>query len=283
LGKLGLRLIAPTVLVCAQANDAVLAVLRAAGYLATAESQDGSTVHTTPTRHRVQVAPVPGRNASQQSSTPQGSPTRAVERWRSQFAPASSDASPAPSDIATLAATLLRTQGESPSTSSSRPKPSSGSGVEIPTLLRRPAWGLEEPEAFAAEIERLFEALAGADGSLDEDGMAVIRELLEMGDEFPGHGDDFSENDERERPSDIFRGRAEIANLLELALQEEWLVRLSYVSTADKPSEVTVLILDVSATALLGQVAPRWTDQKYVLDRISWVRVLTMAEEDVAW
>lgn len=283
LGKLGLRLIAPTVLVCDQPNDIVLALLRAAGYLATAESHDGSTVHTAPVRHRAVVAQVRGHSISPYSLTEQGSPAWAVERWRSQFAAASSDALPASSDIETLAATLLRTQGESPSTSSTRPKPSSGSGLEIPTLLRRPAWGLEEPEAFAAEIERLAEALAGADGSLDEDGMAVIRELLEMGDEFPGHGDDFSENDERERPSDIFRGRAEIANLLELALQEEWLVRLSYVSTAAKPSEVTVLVLDVSVTALLGQVAPRWTDQKYVLDRISWVRVLTMAEEDVAW
>jgi hypothetical protein len=46
---------------------------------------------------------------------------------------------------------------------------------------------------------------------------------------------------------------------------------------------VTVLVLDVSDTAMLGQVAPRWTDQKYVFDRISWVRALTMAEEDLVW
>ena len=92
-----------------------------------------------------------------------------------------------------------------------------------------------------------------------------------------------ADDDERERPSDIFRGRAEIANLLALAEQEEWLVRLSYTSASGKSSEVTVLVLDVSDTAMLGQVAPRWTDQKYVFDRISWVRALTMAEEDLVW
>jgi hypothetical protein len=283
MGKLGLRLIAPTVLVCDQPNDTVLAALRAAGYLPTVESQDGSTVHTAPARHRAEVAQVPGRSISQYSLTQQGSPARAVELWRSQFAPASSEASPASPDIETLVTTLRRTQGQSPTASSTFQKPNSGSGVEIPTLLRRPAYGLEEPEAFAIEIERLAEARAGADGELGEDGLAVIRELLEMGGGFPDHGDDFYENDEHERPSDIFRGRAEIANLLELAEQEEWLVRLSYVSTAGKPSEVTVMVLDVSETAILGQVAPRWTDHKYVLDRIGWVRVLTMAEEDLVW
>lgn len=281
--KLGLRLIAPTVLVGAPASDAVLAALRAAGYLATAESHDGATVHTAPTRHRAQVAQVPGRNAAQRSSAPLGSPARAVERWRSQFAPASSDESPTSSSTATLAATLLRTPGERAPTSNTRSTTSSGTGVELPTLLRRPAKGPDEPETFAAEIERLAEVLVGADGDVDEDGLAILRELLEMGGDSPGRGDDFYENDDRERPTDILRERTEIADVLEWALEEEWLVRLSYVSTAGKTSEVTIVVLSVSASAVLGQVAPRWTDQKYVLDRISWVRVLTPAEEDLIW
>jgi hypothetical protein len=288
--KLGLRPIAPTVLVCDQPNDAVLAALRAAGYLPLVESNDGSAVHTPAARHRAEPTKVPGRASSLHSTTPQGSAARAVERWRSQLTAGSSDAASASSDIRTLAATLLRTQGQPPSASNARKQLSSGSHVEIPTLLRRPAWGSEEPEMFAAEVERLAEVLNGAVGELDEDGMAVIRDLLEMVDEYPGDADDLADdlddddNDAApERPSDIFRGRSEIANLLEQALQEEWLVRLSYTSAAGRSSELTVLVLDVSDTSMLGQVAPRWTDQKYVFHRISWVRALTMAEEDLVW
>jgi hypothetical protein len=283
--KLGLRLIAPTVLVCDQPNETVLPALRAAGYLPLVESKDGSAVHTPAARHRAAVAKVPGRASSVHSTTPAGLAARAADRWRSQLAAGSSgaDAASASPDIGTLAATLLRTEGQSPFASNARKKPSSGSGVEIPTLLRRPAWGREEPEVTAAEVERLAEVLSGADGELDEDHMAVIRDLLEMVDEYPVVVIADDDDDERERPSDIFRGRAEIANLLALAEQEEWLVRLSYTSASGKSSEVTVLVLDVSDTAMLGQVAPRWTDQKYVFDRISWVRALTMAEEDLVW
>lgn len=284
--KLGLRLIAPTVLVGTPTSDVVLAVLRTAGYLATGESRDGATVHTAPTRHRAQVAQAPGHHAAQRSSTPKGAPARAVERWRRQFAPASSDESSVSPDTATLAATLLRTPGDPAATSTSGLRPTSGRGVELPTLLRRPANDLEGAEAFAAEIERLAAVLIGADGDVDEDGMTILRELLEMRDA-ADHGEDFDEDfgedGDPERPTDILRERAEIVDVLELALQEEWLVRLSYVSTGGQPSEVSVVVLDVSATTLRGQVAPRWTDQKYVLDRVSWVRVLTPAEEDLLW
>ena len=286
--KLGLRLIAPTVLVGTQTSDVVLAVLRAAGYLATGESRDGATVHTAPTRHRAQVAQIAqvaqtlGHHAAQHFSTPKGAPARAVERWRRQFAPASSDESSVSPDTATLAATLLRAPADRASTSPSGPRPKSGRGVELPTLLRRPASDLGEPEAFATEIERLAEVLIGADGDVDEGGLAILRELLEMRDA-ADHGEDFGEDDDRERPTDILRERAEIVDVLELALHEEWLVRLSYVSTAGQSSEVSVVVLDVSATTLLGQVAPRWTDQTYALDRVSWVRVLTPAEEDLLW
>jgi hypothetical protein len=272
--KLGLRLIAPTVLVCDQPNDAVLASLRAAGYLPLVESKDGSAVHTPAARHRAEVAKVAGRTSY---ATPQASAARAVGRWRSQVAAESSDAASASSDTRTLAATLLRTQGQSPSSSRARkrPEPNSGSDVPIPTLLRRPAWGSEEPEMFAAE------GLHGGNGETDEDRIAAIRDLLEMMDEYPGDGDDVDDDHAPERPSDIFRGRDAIAELLKLAEEEEWLIRLSYTSATGKSSELTVFVVDVSDTAMLGQVAPRWTDQKYVVDRISWVRALTLAEEEL--
>ena len=84
-----------------------------------------------------------------------------------------------------------------------------------------------------------------------------------------------------ERPSQIAHAPAEIHRLLELAEEEGWLVRLSYTSGAGKALEVTVDVLDVSERVMLGQVAPRWSEQKYVLERIGWARVLTDAEEEL--
>jgi hypothetical protein len=61
------------------------------------------------------------------------------------------------------------------------------------------------------------------------------------------------------------------------------LVRLSYTSGSGKSSEVTIFIEVLLGPVVHAQRAPHWTDQRYVLDRISWVRVLTEAEEELAW
>jgi hypothetical protein len=283
MSKLGLRLIAPTVLISDHPNDAVLAALRAAGSFPLVESEDGSAVHTPVARHRADVTRVSERASSLRSATPQGAAARAVERWRPGLSAGDSGPAPDSPDVVTLAATLLRTPVQDRSTSSSCQTTSPTTGVEIPTMLRRPAW-VQDPESYDAEFQRLAEVLASGEAELDEDSMAMIRDLIETGDDYldVAHRGAY-DGGERERPSEIFRGRDEIADLLEWALEEEWLVRLSYTSAAGKSSEVTVLVLDVSPTAMLGQVAPRWTDQKYVFDRISWVRALTMAEEDLLW
>jgi len=286
LARLGLWSIAPTVLVSAQTHDEVLAALRSAGYLATAESREGVTILTAPVRQRVAVSQDVGGRATRQSTASSGSPARAVERWRSQVTGArageSTDATFA-TDVVSLAATLRRTQGEVTSMPSARSTSNSMSGVELPTQVRRRVEGRDEPDSFTAELERLAEALVAEDGVLDKNDIAVIRDLLEMRGEFPFEGDDDYSLDEPTRPSDILRDRDQIADVLMAALREEWLVRMSYVSSAGKSSEVTVEILDVSDTTVRGQVAPRWSEQKYVLDRIGWVRVLTEAEEELVW
>jgi len=155
--------------------------------------------------------------------------------------------------------------------------------VEIPTVLRRPRWELEEPAVSEADVERLAELLSGPDWGPGDEGMAEIRELLRPGDHSPDDVDEDGVTGVRERPTEIFRARDEIADLLKLAEEEEWLVRLSYTSAAGKSSEVTVFILGFSGAAVLAQAAPRWTDRKYIVDRIGWARALTVAEEETTW
>jgi hypothetical protein len=291
--KLGLRQVAPTILVCDQPNEAVLGVLRGAGYLPVVESKDGSVVHAPITRHRTEAPPAPGpAPRSPRSPATQGLATRghgsggrSADRWRAQLSGAGAEAGAGLLDTRTLAAALLRNEhgGNAPSSTAGGNAARAGRGVDIPTVLRRPAWELEDPVGLAGEMERLVGDLGDTDGEpgwRPQDDMAMIRELVEWGnrnaDDDAGYGDD-----EPERPTEIFRGPQDIVNVLRLADSHEWLVRLSYTSGSGKSSEVTVLIVVFSDSVILAQAAPRWTDHKYVVDRISWVRVLTDAEEEL--
>jgi len=265
--KLGLRQIAPTVLVCDQPNDAVLQALRTAGYLPVVESKDGSVVHTPLARHRADIrsAPGPASFRSRAAGWDQ-SGGESADRWRSQLSAGGTAAGSVSSDEQALVAALLQTAGGSPPASGAqrdRRQAGSGSGpaVEIPTVLRRPARGADGPAGSGAEVQRLAGLLDDPDWGLDED---------------DGDGG-------RDRPTEIVRTRDEVVALLNEAEEQEWLVRLSYTSAAGRSAELTVLILGISDSVVLAQVAPRWTDQKYVVDRISWVRALTEAEEEMVW
>ncbi len=296
--KLGLRQIAPTVLVCDQPNTTVLGVLRTAGYLPVVESDDGSAVHTPVARHRVETPQTAGQGSTGSLVARAGvSGGGTAERWRSQRSLGAHSASAHP-DIAALAAALLRTAGESPPTfPHGRDQARAGRGVEIPTMLRRPARGVEEPMGLGAEIEVLAELLAGGLDSDSDDSVTLMRRLIEFEDEFllddspedDSHDDAELDGDQgafgeaQERPTEIFHDPAEIAHLVRLADEEEWLLRLSYTAASGKSSEVTVFVIGVSGSVVEVQVAPRWTDQRYVLERINWARAMTEAEEGAMW
>ncbi|MHB1710540.1 MAG: helicase-associated domain-containing protein [Acidimicrobiales bacterium] len=283
--KLGLRQIAPTVLVCDQSNDAALDALRAAGYLPVVESEDGSVVYTPLLRHRAEAPLAPGHASAHPGSARGRGSSRPADRWRFQLSKDGTGTGSCSPGSRALAATLLRTVGESPPTPARcegglHSGPASMRGVELPTVLRRPTLGLEEPVELGDEAQLLADLLQELDGELEGDGMDLVRELLGMASQYPGGAD---RDEEPDRPTEIFRSRDEITRLLKQADEEEWLVRLSYTSAAGKSSEATVSLLGVSDSVVLAQVLPRWTDRKYLVDRIRWVRVLTDAEEELVW
>lgn len=273
--KLGLRQIAPTVLVCDQTNAAVLEAVRAAGYLPVVEASDGSVVHAPVNRHRAESPPARSEPGRRSTAGPEVRTDGAADRWRAQLAADGSE--PRPSEHRALAAALRRTVGQT----GGRPSAPGRDGiVELPTVLRRPPPTSGAGTAgLDAEIERLAELIAAGDGLSDED-IDLLRDVLEPGLSGDDGFDEYEDEAGRVRPTEIVRGPGEITALLEVAAEEDWMVRLSYTSAAGKTSEGTATVVAVLGAVALVQVAPKWTDRKYIVDRIAWARVLTEAEEE---
>ncbi len=250
--KLGFRQIAPTVLVCDHAADKVLAVLRSAGYMPVQESGHGAMVRT-PIGHQRAAGPrsVAGQWQTRLSAVPTEH-DRDVARQAGAREIATSEAGePERSRYQKLAAALIAAvDGDEAMRSPAvhrRPDPDSHSGQ----LFQLPSTPPAGPE------DEMFDQLRALMGSPGADGVA--------------NGD---------RPSQIFRTRPEIVDILLDAYNEDWLVRLSYTSAAGKTKEVTVAVSDVDAASVTVETLPRWTTQTYVVDRIGWARVLTEAEEE---
>ncbi|MDP1806006.1 MAG: helicase-associated domain-containing protein, partial [Acidimicrobiales bacterium] len=81
------------------------------------------------------------------------------------------------------------------------------------------------------------------------------------------------------RPSAIVKGTREIALLLDQACEEFWLLRLSYVGSNGRGTELTVEPTEIDGRRLWANCFPRGNEREFVIDRIEWVRVLTEAEE----
>jgi hypothetical protein len=81
------------------------------------------------------------------------------------------------------------------------------------------------------------------------------------------------------RPTAIVKGRREITSLLDQACEEFWLLRLSYVGSNGRSTELTVEPTEIDGRRLWANCFPRGNEEEFVIDRIEWVRVLTEAEE----
>lgn len=291
--KLELRQIAPTVLICDRPTALVLESLRAAGCFPVAEAKDGSIVHSAVVRHRAEArSPAEGGSVARAfADAPSFGPTT---RWRAQVQ-ADQSAGEDEENLRTLAAQLLRGTGtgrDAPASARRSRQPGMEHGIEIPTMLRRRALGWaeaspEHPVGLGEEIALLAREEDDSDGALPAQIVSLLGsgELDDEFDEFDGFDDELDglASDEREgraRPSEIFRTNEEISDVLALAKTEDWPVRLSYTSAAGKTTERSVMLLSVSDAAANALVAPRWTEQRYVIDRISWARVMTPAEEE---
>lgn len=81
------------------------------------------------------------------------------------------------------------------------------------------------------------------------------------------------------RPPDIVRGSPAVRAALEQACDEFWLVRLSHVAADGRGSELTVEPTEIAGRYLYATCFPRGNEQRFAVDRIEWLRVLTEAEE----
>jgi hypothetical protein len=81
------------------------------------------------------------------------------------------------------------------------------------------------------------------------------------------------------RPTQIANNRQDIEQLLELAMDEEWLVRVGYVNSKGEEVEFYGDVLDVSRRAVTVMRFPRRTTQHLTPWRIQWVRIASEAEE----
>ncbi len=82
------------------------------------------------------------------------------------------------------------------------------------------------------------------------------------------------------RPERIARDPATVAELLELALVEEWPVRMAYTNKKGNSTQLNVAILDVGRREVVVELLSGWESRVLALSRVSWVRILTEAEED---
>ena len=278
LAKLGLRQIAPTVLVSDSPEHSVLSTLRASGYLPVEESADGTIVRSAVAAERASLDRPRGGPHAPGAET--GADLR-VDRWGLPAHGTDTGAGGGKDRARALAAALMATSPGGPSPTSRRANAPGlqAARVELPTLLRRPQFETTRDRDELFDLLGVFddEDVEGDDFD-DEDVEGDDVELSGAG----GAGNELARA-QVERPSDIARASADVLDLLQLAMTEDWLVRLSYTSSAGKTYEVTIDVLDVSDGVMLAQVAPRWSEQKYVLERIGWARVLTDVEEELVW
>lgn len=90
----------------------------------------------------------------------------------------------------------------------------------------------------------------------------------------------FSLGDDVRRPTGIASTIAPIAGLLDLACEEEWLVRLAYRGRGGREMQETAFVLAVEDGMVFIECTPKWRDDLVPLAAVRWARVLTEAEED---
>ena len=282
LARLGLRTIAPSVLVSDQAPDTVVAALQDAGFLPAQEDSTGALVLRVRPRRRAQQSPSLSKLARRSSGTGQGfGPVAAqLQPLLASDGPANDElAAKEQSEIATLAASLLAGRGHSGQVTrladrqsvgrsdalfALPPEPTDGSGWATGKAAGRGPTNMGD-DGPAQELMRAFQELV--DG-LDADQADV-------------DGFEFDPNEGPPRPPEVIRGRHAIAEVLISALDWAWLVELSYVSRTGVPSEATVLLENLEGDRIRAlRLSPDGIVRTYRLSRVQSVRVLTEAEEE---
>jgi hypothetical protein len=272
LARLGLRQIAPTVLVSEAGPEAVSEALRKAGYLPAEEGSDGALVVRRPAPRRLSGEAAPRRLGGQAAGRGrEGSGTEPWAPWRLPAATgpggleASAPGDGTPSeDLAALVARLERgDQRVGP-----RGVAAQGAGPAPRSQQRHGRLA-----ALADELGEL-EDLDDLGEPEDLDGGEGPADLASLGG--PGASPVVA------RPTAVVRGSEAIAAVLDRAEAENWLVRLSYRNREGREHQRTVLPLAVVDGDVLAAALPAVSPLRVRLDRVQWARVLTETEEEAA-
>lgn len=231
--RLGLRPLAPTVLVAQAEPREVLSTLRSSGYLPAEEDGGGALVLARPPARR--AGPATGGAGSVRH--------RADELATRARALASGELD---------AGEILAGFGGPVTAAPSGPDPDT-----VVAALRRPS-----PSPAAAPRP-------GRDGPAT--GTPPPRPAPAPLPIFADDGD---------RPTVIAKGPEATLALLEEALANEWVVRLSHTNGNGQGILLNVLPSGIDHGRLVAECLPRWDVKTLNLDRVQWARVLTEAEED---
>ncbi len=244
--RLGLRLLAPTVAAAKADAATVLAALRDGGYAPAEEGADGELVLRRPPRRRAKpdrrlVALTNRRPGIAAVFGPIGDP----------FAPAA-PVTPTTADTlkrsaAALAGRLVRADGAGKPPAAPAPS-ASASASPVPVPTSRPAVPVLPP--------------------------SVTRGLP------PTASSPFDLGPSGGRPERIARDPATIEVFLELAMVEGWPVRMAYTNKKGSPTQLNASVLDVGRREVIVELLSGWESRVLALSRVSWVRILTEAEED---
>ncbi|PZS16146.1 MAG: hypothetical protein DLM54_11620, partial [Acidimicrobiales bacterium] len=257
--RLGLRQLAPTVLVSDADPATVTETLRTAGYLPAREQPDGSLVLVRSAPLRAPDLPLFGSLGERQGWTPSPDPVALVAQLRR--APG-----PAPGSRAAG-------RGATASGSGSRHGPLDQLPLSLPNRVETL---IEDPEDIPDDEMHDREAMQDVMGILARAG------LLETVDCQAGSsgGDEPQDEPGVSRPTEIARRPDAIEALLDQAGDEEWLVRMAYTNSTGQISQVTAAPLMVESPDVTVACLPRWENLRLSLDRIVWARMLTPAEEE---
>ncbi|MGI8684670.1 MAG: helicase-associated domain-containing protein [Acidimicrobiales bacterium] len=238
---LGLRELAPTVVVCDAAPAAVVAALHAGGYLAAQEDGSGAMVVTRSAPPRAVVTSGRGRGATSvgRGSAGPGGPAGDLLRRR--------DPASEPGDPAVVVAALREAAAAPPPSRAAPP----------------PRW---VPELFDDEY----------DDDCGDDGCEECRRDRER-----GSAGAAATVKGATRPGDIARSPVRLATLLEEAWEEQWMVRIGVARGKGGEELLTAGIVDMGDGSLEVECLPGWEPRAVPFTQLLWARVLTQAEEDL--
>jgi hypothetical protein len=243
--RLGLRLLAPTVAAASTDAATVLAALRDAGYAPAEEGADGELVLRRPPRRRAK----PDRRLVALTNRRPGI-AAVFGPVGDPFAPAApitaTTGEAVRRSLAALAGRLVRADAGKPT------------AAPVPAPAPKPA-----------------ASIAGSRPAVPVLPPSVTRGLP------PTASSPFDLGSPGGRPERIARDPATIEAFLGLAMVEGWPVRMAYTNKKGNSTQLNAYILDLGRREVVVELLSGWESRVLALGRVSWVRILTEAEEDV--